>query len=188
MYIGVHVDSDVVTSLTPRNVLEYSSEVTRDAPLLLFWLWRYCKVYWNANVPNLRAQQKMMLSQISYEIFIVNRYKLLIHRVHKKFHLHCIRLKYRREWWDNGQIQIFAAQWLMGHFCARICPIVHLILKKIHTGLQQHGTTVIDTLRGSHYGRNTHFRRMCSSVLISILNMFKWNLKNYMTTSVFLKK
>ena len=33
-----------------------------------------CKVYWNANVPHHRAQQKMMQSQISYEIFIVNRY------------------------------------------------------------------------------------------------------------------
>ena len=53
--------------------------------------------------------------------WLVNRNKPLIHRVHKKFYLNCIRLKHRRDWWDNGQIQIFATQWLMGHFGVRIC-------------------------------------------------------------------
>ena len=47
-------------------------DATHDATLLLFWLWRHCMVYWNVNVPNLRAQQKMMQSQISHEIFTVN--------------------------------------------------------------------------------------------------------------------
>ena len=32
------------------------------------------KVYWNVHVPCLRAQQKIMQSQIFYEIFIMNRY------------------------------------------------------------------------------------------------------------------
>ena len=113
-------------------------DATRDVTLLLFLLWRHCKVYWNLNVPNLRAQQKMMQIQISYKIFIVNRNYPLIHRVHKKFHLdhlHCFCLKCRQDWWDSGQIQIFAAQWLMGHFCMRICQSVRSILKrKIHTG------------------------------------------------------
>ena len=49
-------------------------DATRDATLLLFWLWSNCVVYWNENVPNLRAQQTMMQSKISSEIFIVNRY------------------------------------------------------------------------------------------------------------------
>ena len=49
-------------------------DATGNATLLLFWLWCHCKVYWNLNVPTLRAQQKMMQSQISYEIFIVNKY------------------------------------------------------------------------------------------------------------------
>ena len=69
MYIGVQV----VTLPMPRNILVLR-DVTRDATLLLFWSWRHCMVYWNANVRNLRAQQKMMQSQISYEIFIVNSY------------------------------------------------------------------------------------------------------------------
>ena len=40
------------------------------------WLTRCitCKVYWNSHIPRLRAQQKMVHSQISYEIWIVNRY------------------------------------------------------------------------------------------------------------------
>ena len=62
-----------------------------DATLLLFWLWPHCKDYWNAYVPSVRAQRKMMQSHISYKIFIVNRYLPRIHRVHKKFHLNCIR-------------------------------------------------------------------------------------------------
>ena len=33
-----------------------------------------CKVYWYSHVPHLRAQQKMMQRQISYKIFMVNRY------------------------------------------------------------------------------------------------------------------
>ena len=41
----------------------------------------------------------------------------------------------QRDWWDNGQIQIFAAQWLMGHFFVRICQSLRLILKrKMPTG------------------------------------------------------
>ena len=47
-----------------------------------------------------------------------------------KFHLNIICLKLRRDWWDNGQIQKFAAQWLMGHFCVQICQSVRLIPKK----------------------------------------------------------
>ena len=84
------------------------SRVLCDATLL-FWLWRHSKVYWNVNVPNLRAQQKIIQSQISYEIFIVYRYYPHIHRVHKKFHLNCIRLKRRGDLLESGQIQIFAA-------------------------------------------------------------------------------
>ena len=71
-YSGVQV----VTLLMPRNilgVLEYS-RVTHNVTLLLFWLLRHCKVYLNANVPNLKAQKKMMQSQISDEIFVMNRY------------------------------------------------------------------------------------------------------------------
>ena len=47
----------------------------------------------------------------------------------------CVCLKYRGDWWDSGQIQIFAAQWLLGQFAVPICQDVRLILKwKMHTG------------------------------------------------------
>ena len=59
-----------------------------------------CKVYWNSHVPHLRAQHKMMQSQISYQIFIVNRYYPFIHRVHKLFPLNLICLKLRWYCWD----------------------------------------------------------------------------------------
>ena len=134
-YSGVHV----VTSLTQANVLgvlEYS-RVLCDVTLL-FWLWHHCKVYWNVNVLNLRAQQKMMQSQISYEIFIVNRYYPHIHRVHKKFHLNCISLKLRGDSLESGQILIFAVQWLMGLSLPKYVKDVRLILKrKIYTGMRQ---------------------------------------------------
>ena len=97
--------------------------------------WRHCKVYWNGNVPSLRAPEKRMQSQISDEIYIVNRYKPHIHRVHKKFYLNCISLKRRGNSWESGCIQIFATQWLMGHSPCKYVKDVCLILKrKIHTG------------------------------------------------------
>ena len=84
MYIVVHVVTSWCIGMF-WNILVLR-DATHDATLL-FWLWRHCMVYWNANVPNLRAQHKMVKSQIFYEIYIVNRYYLLIHKVHEKFHL-----------------------------------------------------------------------------------------------------
>ena len=53
-----------------------------------------------------------------------------IHRVHKKFHLNCIHLKRRGDWWESRQIQIFAMQWLMGHSPCKYVKDVRLILKR----------------------------------------------------------
>ena len=88
------------------NILECCVMHCTDATLLFFWLWCHCKVYWNANVPNLRAQ-KMMHSQISYEIFIVYLY---LSQVHKKFDLNCIHNDlFQLPWrflgkWSNSNI------------------------------------------------------------------------------------
>ena len=125
-----------------------------DAPLLLFWLWRHCKVYWNGKF------QTSGLNRKSCKVKFLTKYLQwigTIHRVHKKFHLNCIRLKHSRDWWDNGQIQIFAAQWLMGHFCKWICQSVCLILKsKIHTGsrtivMKEAGNEILSNWKISNY-------------------------------------
>ena len=87
----------------------------------------------------------------------------MVHRVHKKSYLNCIRLK-SRDWWDNGQIEIFAAQWLMGHFCVWICQSVRLILKrKIHNGMLRwrHFTNKIHKVR---FGKSTHISMISNSV------------------------
>ena len=55
--------------------------------------------------------------------------------MHKKFPLNCICLKCCEDWWDCGQIQIIAAQWLMGRSPWKYVEDVRLIIKrKIHTG------------------------------------------------------
>ena len=54
------------------NVLEYSSATWCYFVIVLVTTSLHGLL--KHNVPNLRAQQKMMQSQISYEIFIVNRY------------------------------------------------------------------------------------------------------------------
>ena len=61
----------------------------------------------------------------------------MVHRVHKKFHLNCIRLKHRGDWWESGQIQIFNCTVTDSTFAVQIGYVkdVRLILKrKIHTG------------------------------------------------------
>ena len=82
-----------------------------------------------------------------------------------------------RDWWDNGQIQIFAAQWLMGHFFVWICQSLRLLLKrKMPTG--QH--IVEETLTSGKY---------ISLFLILILYIYIYNFKkNTWRPAYFLKK
>ena len=54
----------------------------------------------------------------------------LHYSMHKKFHLNCIHIKLRRDWWDIWQIQKFTAQRLMGYFCVGICQSECLIIKR----------------------------------------------------------
>ena len=55
-----------------------------------------------------------------------------------------IRFKRRGDSWENGQIQIFAEQWLMGLSPQKYVKDVSLILKKkLNTGLHSYTNTTI---------------------------------------------
>ena len=113
-YSGIHVATQrwrrrIVSSLPEYSPVLHNVYITGKLTQCVT-----CKVYWNTNGWT------------------------CVHRVHKKFHLNCIRLKRRGDWFDTGQIQKFATQWLKGHFGVQICQDVRLILKrKIHTGNQR---------------------------------------------------
>ena len=94
-----------------------------------------CKVYWNANVPRHRAKQKIIRSEISYEIFTVSRYSKVLTSYSQSaqeipFIWNAVEIDGTV---DNSNIRRTVTD---GPFAMQICQSVLLILwRKIHTVL-----------------------------------------------------
>ena len=111
----------------------------------------HCKVYWNANVESLRAQQKMMQSNFLQNIYS-EQVLTHIHREHKKsFKLNSFEMPWRfiRKWTHSN------IRRAVSHSSCKYDKDVHLILKrKIHTG--QQWMTLPDIAATAHCDHSWH--------------------------------